>query len=66
MPWGTGEEVAAKLIADADHAGSNILLVNLNRGAMPKEKFMEQIHRFGTEVLPALHAHEIEAAPATA
>jgi len=64
MPWGPAEEVIGKLIADADRAGSNIVLINLNRGAMPKELFMEQIQRFGTEVLPALHAHEVTLAPA--
>jgi alkanesulfonate monooxygenase SsuD/methylene tetrahydromethanopterin reductase-like flavin-dependent oxidoreductase (luciferase family) len=59
MPWGSPDDVAAKLIADADATGSNIVIVNMNRGAMPKELFMEQIHRFGTDVLPQLHAHEV-------
>jgi hypothetical protein len=35
------------------------VIVNMNRGAMPKEMFMEQIHRFGEDVLPLLHAHEV-------
>jgi alkanesulfonate monooxygenase SsuD/methylene tetrahydromethanopterin reductase-like flavin-dependent oxidoreductase (luciferase family) len=59
MPWGTPADVAAKLIADADATGSNTVIVNMNRGAMPKEMFMAQIHRFGTDVLPLLHAHEV-------
>jgi hypothetical protein len=33
------------------------VLVSLNRGAMPHEMFMEQVRRFGADVLPALQAH---------
>ncbi|HEY3118966.1 MAG TPA: LLM class flavin-dependent oxidoreductase [Chloroflexota bacterium] len=62
MAWGPAAEVRERLIAQAEHAGANILLVNLNRGALPHDLFMEQIRRFGTEVLPALQAHEIAAA----
>ena len=58
-PWGTPQEVADRLIAEADQLGTNTVLVSLNRGAMPKELFLEQIRRFGTEVLPILHAHEV-------
>jgi alkanesulfonate monooxygenase SsuD/methylene tetrahydromethanopterin reductase-like flavin-dependent oxidoreductase (luciferase family) len=63
MPWGTPDEVIARLIAAADHAGAGTVLVNMNRGAMPHEMFMEQIRRFGTEVLPALQAHRIDSVP---
>ena len=35
------------------------VLVSLNRGAMPHEMFMEQIRRFASDVLPALHAHRV-------
>ncbi len=38
---------------------STACLLNVNLGAMPHEMFMEQIRRFGTEVLPALHAHQV-------
>ncbi|MDA8148065.1 MAG: LLM class flavin-dependent oxidoreductase [Actinomycetota bacterium] len=58
-PWGPPEEVAARLIAEADQLGTSTVLVSLNRGAMSKELFLEQIRRFGTEVLPILHAHEV-------
>ena len=63
MPWGTPDEVIARIIAAADHAGAGTVLVNMNRGAMPHEMFMEQIRRFGTEVLPALQAHRIDSVP---
>jgi len=63
MPWGTPSEVIERIIAAADHAGASTVLVNMNRGAMPPEMFMEQIRRFGTEVLPALQAHRVDSVP---
>src|SRR5690349_7936464 len=48
MPWGTPSEVIERIIDAADHAGAGTVLVNMNRGAMPHEMFMEQIRRFGT------------------
>jgi len=60
-PWGTPEEVIEKIIAAADHAGAATVLVNMNRGAMPQEMFLEQVHRFGSKVLPALRAHTVAA-----
>ena len=63
MPWGKAGEVIERIIAAADHAGANTVLVNMNRGAMPHEMFMEQIRRFGAEVLPALQAHEVKMTP---
>ena len=60
-PWGTPDEVTERIIAAADHAGASTVLVNMNRGAMPQEMFMEQIRRFGTEVLPRLQAHTVVA-----
>jgi alkanesulfonate monooxygenase SsuD/methylene tetrahydromethanopterin reductase-like flavin-dependent oxidoreductase (luciferase family) len=59
MPWGTAEEVIQRLTDEADHAGANTVLVSLNRGAMPQDLFLNQIRRFGTEVLPALQAHQV-------
>lgn len=59
-PWGPPEVVAQRIIAAADRVGANTVLVSLNRGGTPKEMFLEQIRRFGAEVLPALHAHQPE------
>ena len=61
MPWGTADEVIERIISAADHAGAGTVLVNMNRGAMPHEMFMEQVHRFGGKVLPALQAHAVRA-----
>lgn len=59
-PWGAPEEVAERLIAEADQLGTNTILVSMNRGAMPKEMFLEQVRRFGREVLPIVQAHEVQ------
>lgn len=61
MPWGSADEVIERLISAADHAGAGTVLVNMNRGAMPHEMFMEQVHRFGGKVLPVLQAHTVRA-----
>ena len=58
--WGRPDEVRERIITDADEAGASTVLINLNRGAMPQEQFLNQIRRFGTEVLPALQAHEVK------
>ena len=63
MPWGTADEVAERLIAEAEATGANTLLVSLNRGAMPQEMFLEQIRRFGREVMPRLQAHAVTRVP---
>ena len=63
-PWGTADEVAKRIIAQADAAGANMVQVSLNRGAMPHEMFIEQIPRFAREVLPVLQAHRVERVPA--
>lgn len=59
MAWGTADEVTQRLIAAADHAGAGTILVSMNRGAMPHGMFIEQIHRFAKDVLPALKAHHV-------
>jgi alkanesulfonate monooxygenase SsuD/methylene tetrahydromethanopterin reductase-like flavin-dependent oxidoreductase (luciferase family) len=59
MAWGTADEVTERIIDAANHAGANTVLVNMNRGAMPPEMFMEQVQRFGAKVLPALQAHQV-------
>ena len=63
LPWGTAGEVIERIIAAADHAGAATVLVGMNRGAMPQEMFLEQIHRFGSKVLPALQAHAVSKTP---
>jgi hypothetical protein len=63
LPWGRAEEVRDRLIAEAEGVGANTLLLNFNRGAMPHAMFMEQLRRFGAEVLPALQAHPVTKVP---
>ena len=63
MPWGSPDEVIAKLTGAADRAGAGTIIVSMNRGAMPHAMFMEQIRRFARDVLPALQAHEVKASP---
>ncbi|HEX6841327.1 MAG TPA: LLM class flavin-dependent oxidoreductase [Stellaceae bacterium] len=63
MPWGTPQEVTERILAIAEHTGANMIQVSLNRGVLPQELFLEQIRRFGTEVLPALQAHEVRRVP---
>ena len=53
-----------RIIAQADHAGADMVQIGLNRGAMPHEMFIEQIRRFAREVLPILQAHRVERVPA--
>ena len=62
-PWGTADEVAERIQADAVHAGASTVLLSLNRGAMPHEMFVEQLRRFATKVLPALQAHTVTRTP---
>ena len=59
MAWGTADEVIERIVDAANHAGASTVLVNMNRGAMPQEMFLEQIQRFGSKVLPALQAHKV-------
>jgi alkanesulfonate monooxygenase SsuD/methylene tetrahydromethanopterin reductase-like flavin-dependent oxidoreductase (luciferase family) len=63
MPMGSPKEVTERIIGAAEAAGANQVQINLNRGAMPHEMFMEQIRRFARDVLPALHAHEVVHVP---
>jgi hypothetical protein len=60
QPWWPPDEVTRRIIESADQAGASTVLVSLNRGVMPHEMFMNQVQRFGTEVLPALQAHEVK------
>jgi alkanesulfonate monooxygenase SsuD/methylene tetrahydromethanopterin reductase-like flavin-dependent oxidoreductase (luciferase family) len=64
LPYGTASEVAERIIAQAEHAGANMVQIGLNRGAMPHDMFIEQIRRFAAGVLPQLQAHEVKRVPA--
>jgi len=44
--------------------GANNLLINMNVGAMAHDVFLEQIRRFGRDVLPRLQAHQVKRVPA--
>jgi alkanesulfonate monooxygenase SsuD/methylene tetrahydromethanopterin reductase-like flavin-dependent oxidoreductase (luciferase family) len=57
--WGTPEQVRDALIGLAEALGANTVLVQFNQGAMPHEMFVNQIQRFGAEVLPAIKPHEV-------
>ena len=61
--WGSADEVARRIIAEAEQAGAGTVLVNMNRGALPQDLFLKQIHRFGREVLPRLQSHAITRVP---
>jgi alkanesulfonate monooxygenase SsuD/methylene tetrahydromethanopterin reductase-like flavin-dependent oxidoreductase (luciferase family) len=63
QPWGPPDEVTRRIIESADAAGASTVLVSLNRGVMPHEMFMDQVQRFGREVLPALQAHQVKEVP---
>ncbi len=64
LPYGSASEVAERIIAQAEHAGANMVQIGLNRGAMPHDMFIEQIRRFASGVLPKLQAHEVKRVPA--
>ncbi|MEX2128994.1 MAG: LLM class flavin-dependent oxidoreductase [Xanthobacteraceae bacterium] len=66
LAFGAAKEVTERLIEMAEHAGANSLLLNVNLGARPNKLFIEQIRRFGHEVLPKLHAHQVKRVPAAA
>ena len=63
LAWGPSNEVRDRLLESAESVGANILLISFNRGAMPNDMFMEQLRRFGKEVLPDLQAHEVKSVP---
>ncbi|CAN0407493.1 unnamed protein product, partial [Phaeothamnion confervicola] len=66
LAWGSPKEVTERLIEGAERMGANTLLLNMNVGAMSYDVFLEQIRRFGKEVLPKLQAHQIKRVPAAA
>ncbi len=63
MPIGTPDEVAQRIIDEANDAGAGTVLLICNRGAMPTEMFRNQIKRLGEEVLPRLQAHGVKVSP---
>jgi alkanesulfonate monooxygenase SsuD/methylene tetrahydromethanopterin reductase-like flavin-dependent oxidoreductase (luciferase family) len=63
LAFGSARQVTERLIEQAEAVGANKLLVNLNFGAMPNDLFMEQVRRFGREVLPKLQAHQVTRIP---
>ena len=64
LAWGAPNEIAKHLIEKAEHAGANAVVLDLNLGALPHALFMEQIRRFGRDVLPKLNAHKVTRVPA--
>jgi alkanesulfonate monooxygenase SsuD/methylene tetrahydromethanopterin reductase-like flavin-dependent oxidoreductase (luciferase family) len=64
LAFGSAKEVTERLIAMAEHAGANSLLLSINLGAQPNALFIDQIRRFGREVLPKLQAHQVKQVPA--
>ena len=64
--WGTPKMIADKIIAEAEKLGAGTVLVSMNRGAVPQRMFLNQIHRFGSEVLPILQRHKINRVPLAA
>jgi len=64
LAFGNAKEVTERLIEQAEAVGANKLLINVNFGAMPNDLFMEQVRRFGREVLPKLQAHQVTRIPA--
>ena len=63
MAWGAPDEVVERIVAEADQAGAETVLLMCNRGAMPQELFLNQIRRLGAEVVPRLQAHRIAGVP---
>ena len=63
LAFGSPREVADRLIEMAERMGANRMLLNLNLGALPHEMFLEQVRRFGREVLPRLQAHQVKKVP---
>ena len=61
--FGSPEEVKDYLIDLADSMGTNTLLLNFNQGALPHDLFIQNLERFGKEVLPALQAHKVTGVP---
>jgi alkanesulfonate monooxygenase SsuD/methylene tetrahydromethanopterin reductase-like flavin-dependent oxidoreductase (luciferase family) len=64
LAFGSPQDVTDRLIALAEHAGANSLLLMLNLGAVPHAMHLEQVRRFARDVLPRLQAHQVTRVPA--
>jgi alkanesulfonate monooxygenase SsuD/methylene tetrahydromethanopterin reductase-like flavin-dependent oxidoreductase (luciferase family) len=64
--FGSAAEVTERLIETAEQVGAGSLLLNMNLGAVPHALHLEQVRRFGREVLPRLQAHRVTRVPAAA
>jgi hypothetical protein len=51
------------LIELGESLGAGTLMLNFNQGAMPHEMFVQNVERFGKEVLPAVQAHAVTTVP---
>jgi alkanesulfonate monooxygenase SsuD/methylene tetrahydromethanopterin reductase-like flavin-dependent oxidoreductase (luciferase family) len=63
LAWGSPEQVRDSLVELADSLGAGTLMLNFNQGAMPHDLFVQNLERFGKEVLPALQAHVVTTVP---
>jgi alkanesulfonate monooxygenase SsuD/methylene tetrahydromethanopterin reductase-like flavin-dependent oxidoreductase (luciferase family) len=64
LAFGNAKDVTERLIEQAEAIGANKLLINVSFGAMPNDLFLEQVRRFGRDVLPKLQAHQVTRIPA--
>jgi len=63
MPWGSPDEVTARILDLVRATGAGTVQVSLNRGVMPQDMFLEQIRRFARDVLPALQREAVIKVP---
>ena len=63
MPWGSPDEVTARILSLVRATGAGTVQVSLNRGVMPQDMFLHQIRRFAQEVLPALQREAVVTVP---
>lgn len=63
LAWGSPEQVRDTLIELATTLGAGTLMLNFNQGAMPHAMFVQNLERFGKEVLPAVQAHQVTVVP---
>ena len=52
-----------RIIDAAETPGAGNVQINLNRGVLLHEMFMEQIRRFACDIPPALKAHKVVRVP---
>lgn len=59
-PWGTAEQVIEKITSTARDFGATEIMCMFRYGGMPLDQAQASLRRFARDVLPALHALEIE------